>query len=340
MFNKYAKKSFSSNTVKCISALPWASLSSLGSTKTIERPDFIDIRDILESDELDTVERAKKVAEAENINRSLQYNYKKTKALNNSEDKSKDLPLLVPFKEEWVLPHLMTFFGTGQCKPILVDGIIDLKASLTSLITKARDGNLVFSNGTRVTTDALVGMIRFMKVSPRGSIMPKGMTQGSPQGHRYSACVPLLFSAWKSYQNIQYKQYDYTLPIMEHVLEDDLIELMQYVGSEVPWTSDELSAFKAQALYIKTTGAYRTVANCTMVYSTGNKEFDDLPKLVKLLLLQLWVFQPELYKPYAIQNLMDVDAPAINLVSTDIFSAPEPKLEKSSHFIKKLVPWE
>jgi hypothetical protein len=328
--------------VKSISSLNWSSLSSLGSVTDTPKPKYIDLRDILER--TDSAPGEYEAAQVKN--REMYDEYRKLKALDIKETKAEDLPLLEPFKEEWVLPQLMAFFGTGQCKPILsAEGQVDILATLRRITDKAFAGTLVFDNGTKVSSNAVVGMIKFMKVHPRGSIMPRKVTQGSPKGHRFSACVPLLFSAWKTYQNVPYSSYDYYNPSMEHVLEDDLINMLQYQGQEHPWSPEELAKLRDQAMYIKSTGGMRTPATTYMVYSTGDSDFDALPKLVKLCLLQLWVFQPSLYSPYAIHNLMDLDAPASEIIDTNVFitnevaNKPAAKSTENKLASEGQIPW-
>ncbi len=333
------KKQFATKAslVKSISKLNWSSLSNLGSVSNTPKPKYLDLDAILER----TDSAPGEYEQAQVTNRALYDEYKKLKALDIKEAKAEDLPLLEPFKEEWVLPQLMAFFGTGQCKPILsAEGQVNILATLKKLTAKATEGVLVFDDGTPVVSSALVGMIKFMKVCPRGAIMPKKVTQGSPKGHRFSACVPLLFSAWKTYQNIPYSSYDYYDPSMEHVLEDDLLNLLQFQGQEAPWSNEELMKLRDQAMYIKSTGRMRTPATTYLVYSTGDSEFDPLPKLVKLCLLQLWIFQPSLYSSYAVHNLMDLDAPASSIIDTNIFTSEvkqevKPKISQSFEDI----PW-
>jgi hypothetical protein len=322
--------------VKSISSLSWSTLTSLGSITTTPKPKYKDLRDILERTDAASDEYQK----AYNDNIQLYNDYRKLKALEIKDTKAEDLVLLEPFKEEWVLPQLMAFFGTGQCAPILsAEGQVEILPTLKKLTAKADEGVLKFDNGSLVTRKALEGMVKFMKVSPRGSIMPKKITQGSPKGHRFSACVPLLFSAWKTYRDIPYSAYNYYDPMMEYVLEDELIDLLQFQGEEHPWSKEELIKLRDQAMYIKSTGKMRTPATTYMVYATGDSEFDKLPKLVKLCLLQLWIFQPSMYESYAVHNLKNLDSPASEIIDTNMFTTPTKEAPKHLSGNDSDSPW-
>lgn len=306
------------NTTKTLSMLPWATLSSLGSEINIPKPNYVNIKDIVESSEGDI---AQLIIEANAKNRYLNKEYRKAKSIVNSSTKEEVKALLIPFKEEWVLPHVLAFFGTKQCYPIVSEGVVNVLATLVKLGECATEGILVFDDGKPVSKNALKGMVNFLKISPRGDVMPKGITQGSPAGLRYNSSIPLLLSSWKQYHNILYMQYDYEDDAMEYILDEDLLDLMKCVGTQLPWDEDTLVAMRDQALYIKSTGGMRTVDKCTMIYNTGNADFDSLPKLVKLLILQTWVFQPKHYRDYSVHNLMDLDKPASYQlpVATELF---------------------
>jgi hypothetical protein len=325
-FNKYAAKKVIGDRAATswgdISNLDWANLSSLGSGTLTKKPTYVNIRDILESgDNPAAIDAAVQAALVEN--RSLYNNYRAAKALDNASNKLEDEAALESFRSPGVLPQLMQLWGTDPFAPIMVDGVVQPLDTLKNLVVKARNGELKFRAGNTVTEQALRGMVAFMRYRVRGSILPPKTKQSSPEGIRFATNVPLIPSAWKQYRNIKYAQYDGESPDLEYILDEQTLELFNASGGESAWDGEELARFQASALLIKTTGKFRTLDSCTMIYNVGESGFDKLPKPVKACLLQVWVYQPKLYTSYNISNLVDLDSRPIELIPMTLFTTKE-----------------
>ena len=223
--------------------------------------------------------------------------------------------VLVDFKQKDVIPDLLAFWG--RIRPLFdSESKVDIVATLTHIINESKMGRIHFLDGTLVDVPTLKGMVEFMKAEPRSLVGLSKPVAYSVEGHIYSVCRPLLMSAWKLYQNVDYSCYNLGSASMRHIIGPEMEDLLDYIGTECPWTNSELVQFRFQAIESSTHKKATSVVDVNN--STDSDEFNALPRLVKLALLQLWVFAPELYKPYAIMNLQNPDKRPIPLTSNEI----------------------
>ncbi len=157
----------------------------------------------------------------------------------------------------------------------------------------------------------------------RSSILGAG-TQIAPQNIRYAGNVPLFISAFKQYRDLQYSEWE--LSELHLVTDKYNVELFEWVGVDILYTAEELQELSL-AMRTDATGKQKgkpAPASSFNTRKTDNFEFNELPKFVKLLICQTWAYQPTCASAFAIRNLQDIDAPAVPLISTELFS-PKPK---------------
>lgn len=296
-----------------ISELDWEGLLPVllafkeASNKTIN---FMDGEEYTGEDGITREEHDKNIMSANN---KIYIDHKKAVA----DAKAKLVASLVVFKQKEVIPDLITLIG--KVKPVLTaEGQVDIIATLTNLANMAKEGRLKFKDGKLVSPSACRAMVEFMKVEPRSYIGMAKPSAYTVEGHVYSACRPLVMSAWKLYHNIPYSQYNYSSPNMIHIVGPEMLELLRYLGTETEWSNEKLIDIRNQVVL---SSQYGQAHNCVDAKNySDDDEFNKLPRLVKLALLQLWVFHPSLYQSYAIMNLDNPDLPPEVLIQGEVFN--------------------
>lgn len=242
-------------------------------------------------------------------------------------DPSKDE--LLPYRERAVtsLPHGLAWVGSTWKLARNETGKFSFHKSLQVLLEQQRQGQLLYE-GTPVERDWLQGFILYFTHSPRGEILAKSHKQSDSNGWRYAASIPLILSAFKQYRNIGYEEWDWQElfsddPKVQNSVrawvDADFIEIVKYrYSSRVEFSVEDLLEFRDY-----TNAKKRALTAITTVYST-DPDFKALPRLVKLMLLQLWIYHPTIRHPLAVTNLDNFDEPAPLLVNSDVMAEPDP----------------
>jgi len=218
-------------------------------------------------------------------------------------------------RAQWLLPQILAWIGS-TCQ---------LKRSDTGLYTAqqfvqhnsqlAREGKLLYE-GMQVPFEVFAGMMRILTHYPRGDILNQTTQKQTSGGLRYASNVPLVLSAFKEYRNIPYSDWDWQCARMAKVLDTGLAELVPYILDPKlveKWLPQDL-------IDIRITANQREVP-LTSLYSISygdDMEFKRLPRLLKLLLCQTWVYHPSIRHDMGITNIWDLDNHPEPLVSSEV----------------------
>jgi len=226
----------------------------------------------------------------------------------------------------WMLPQLTTLLGS---KLLLVQGDLGYSATATlaKLKTTLATEGFTFSNGLEVSASKIMGIFNILNHSPRGEIFPKGWKQSSGEGMRYSTAVPLILSAFKECRDVGYADWDWSDKNMQHLVDQDTLELSSVFNTwDNPFTQEEILEFREIGRTIKS-GANKDAKKAYHLTTTLNgiahPLWKPLPRLLKLMLCQVWVYHPTIRHKFAISDPLNLDNPAVPLVSTDLLDVPQ-----------------
>lgn len=247
-------------------------------------------------------------------------------SLNKVDQLPKDVaePMLEKFKQPIVLPQVLALLASAQFRLSTAEGKFHFGNSLKAWADSWDSGNkFYFDDGTELAKEAFAGILSFLRCTPRGLALPEKATQLSKDWVRYSTPVPLYLSAFKQYRNIKYSQWDLKDPKLVVCTDFRNYRVLQYIGTELSWTKEELLELREQARTIKTgakAGTLRTLNQTITIYTLDDDDFNDLPDNLKLMLLQTWLYQPGHYTEFGLYNLNDPDSPADPLINAEVFS--------------------
>jgi hypothetical protein len=220
----------------------------------------------------------------------------------------------------WILPQLLALLGS-KLPLAKVAGKYSATASLRATRDAIAEGQFTFSTGLPISMQQILGMFNVLNCSVRGDILATGWKQSSGDGMRYNASVPLILSAFKEYRNIGYSEWDWSDPNMKHLVDGSILDMAPYFSVGCSISKDDLLEFREVGRVIRSgskMGTKRAIKSCTTLTGITDPDFNDLPRLLRLLLCQVWVYSPECRHKFAITNLMDLDTPAPLLVETDL----------------------
>lgn len=240
----------------------------------------------------------------------------------------------------WVLPQLSATLAR-IIQPKKLGDLYSFRATSEDL--RSRADNLTFEDREPITVDHLKGMFLVVKRCPRGSSL--GSMKQISDGIRYAANVPLALAALKQYKNINYSEWDWTDPAKKMFLDEDMVEMSETFGLNIPYSDDPLHfdqetlmQYQTNSRLVKTgktAGKIRLLNATVSITKTGDGAFDNLPRFSKLALCQTWIFQPCHYHNLMISNLMNIDAPPVPLVSTEVveeLSRTQPHVTADSYY--------
>ena len=215
---------------------------------------------------------------------------------------------LVRTNASWLLPQLLAFLGSNLRLARNETDKFSFKASLKSISSQE-----LLYEGTLVPPNVLRGMIRIILADPRGNILNATTMKQTAGGSRYNAGVPLLLSAFKEYRNIPYMAWDWTEPEHRYFLDKSLLDVVPYFFQPLSWDDEELLDFRNQA-----NTQNKAVTALTAITVVSSMEFKQLPRLLKLMLCQAWVYHPSLRHKYMITSTVNLDEMPESLVSGDV----------------------
>lgn len=206
-------------------------------------------------------------------------------------------------------------------------GLIDPQQTIVAWKNVTRSETYHF-NGELISWSVLANIVRYLLSSPRGSILD--VKQTDKTGLRWCAGVPLVLAAHKEYNSVPYERWDWRSPHMNHLLDPDLQEVVKYRGVAFNWSVEQLEEFYHTTLQIKTgkkAGTVRNPVSTSTVYNVEDPDFKVLPRLVKLILLQLWCYHPSVRHNLMISDLSNYDNTAPPLVVDHVVKEDFPSLE-------------
>lgn len=161
----------------------------------------------------------------------------------------------------------------------------------------------------------------------------------------YGAFTPLILMGFKRMQGVPYEAWR-GLEGLEYILEPDIysaVVLDDYTGCNLG--SARLLELRAQGLLVRSGAKLGTSKSPESTWSlTGLKstELGGFPKLTQTMLCQCWLAHPKHRTPYMILDPQNWDVMPPPLVDSELFSRPEPKVEKTKakfEYDPTELPW-
>lgn len=222
----------------------------------------------------------------------------------------------------WVLPQVLAFFNhVVRLQKNATGTKISSAATLRALHADLLEFRVKFQSGRAVTARELTMLLQYANHAPRGEILSG--TQTTTENARYSAAVPLLLSAFKEYRDVPYSAWDYADPAIAQFLDKDLQELIPHMDKS--FDDFDLLAFRETGRTQKAgknPGRQKSYVSCAAITGIDDPDFKKLPRLLKLLLCQCWVYHPTVRHPLAWTDLENLDFPADPLVDAEVLTEP------------------
>jgi hypothetical protein len=214
----------------------------------------------------------------------------------------------------WVLPQAMSIINESFTLVKNESGLY----SVTETIRKFAADN---SSEDVLWMQAL---LKHLNTTPRGNIL--NGVQSSPTNIRYCGLVPLVLSAFKEYRSVGYSQWDWTDHRMYTFVDAELLDAVTYESVEADL---DLEGLQLEACTVKKTGEVKSAKSISRVYKTSSAILNSLPRLSKLMLLQVWVATPELRNKYMILDPLNLDSMPEPINAVEIIPEPKKPVEDS-----------
>lgn len=236
----------------------------------------------------------------------------------------------------FLVPQLLAFVATQLPLAYTAEGKVSFKGTGQQIINHCKEGNVYFASGRQATAAEVKGILLYLTAEPRGTVLGKANKQISPQIIRYATGVPLILSAYREYRDIPYSLWDWSEPVLaahNYFLDKSTQELIPFIldPSLCSYTNEELLAFQIEGSTVKSTGSQKygqikPSAQVTSITGIVDPHFRALPKLLKLMLCQTWVFQPQVRSKYCLSQVADVDKPAPDIAGgvKELFAKDKP----------------
>jgi hypothetical protein len=217
---------------------------------------------------------------------------------------------LSAFKRVSVMPQLLATIGVLPL--VIKDGIVKPKETILNWVELSKHNKIVHSKGKPISSAELKGMIKFLTFRVRGNIVNGTQTKETA----YNGAVPLVLRAFKTYQNIQYSQYDYHADDIELFVDPNSLDFMRL-------DSSVFDKGVLKEIHNKYVNMEYKLMSPSIVKEPIFAEYELSVPLCSAL-AQIWIYSPNLYHTYALHNFLDFDKPAEPLVPEELF-APKPK---------------
>lgn len=227
------------------------------------------------------------------------------------EEERPDKNSLADFRKKavWLLPQLLSFFGSSlKLRKNEETGLFSPTYFIRDNLQLCAEDKILYE-GEPVPVEILKGMIRILVHYPRGDILNATSQKQTKDGIRYAANVPLILSAFREYRNVPYSDWDWHDPNMRFLLDEAQADLVPYIiepklrESLEQWTPSDL-------LHIREEANTKDVP-LTSLYSiavTQDMEFKRLPRLLKLMLCQVWIYHPSVRHSLGICSVENIDS--------------------------------
>ena len=222
-------------------------------------------------------------------------------------------------KAVWLLPQLMSFFGSSlRLRKDEETGLYSPTNFIRDNIALCREEKLLYE-GTPVPEEILKGMFRILVHYPRGDILNATSQKQTKEGLRYAANVPLILSAFKEFRSVHYSEWDWSDENMVYLVDEGIAQLIPFIESSEH--REILKKWDKQTLLDIRDDANVKDVPFTSMYSIAvakDLEFKRLPRLLKLMLCQVWVYHPTIRHNMGICSVEDVDSFPDPLTTSDV----------------------
>lgn len=251
----------------------------------------------------------------------------------------------------WILPQLYTLLG-GFTLPRDSEGKID--------------GKRFWSENLDMSELRNQGIYMFFQIDPRGDLIK---IQNRPEYRQYSTLVPLVLSAIKIHKDVPYS--DWSRTTLHHVVPKTLCEAMlggsiaeftdlvcdkicvmaeaeqenfgssttldEILNGQGPDNNSVLQELRTKGLEIKSgdrIGQSHNPITNHFLNATGNNDFDNMPKLWRIMATQIWLAHPLNRSSQMVLDPNNWDSVPENIISTDIV------YDGDSKYGEMDLPWD
>ena len=149
----------------------------------------------------------------------------------------------------------------------------------------------------------------------------------SPQ---FSAATPIVLAAYRQQLGIKYEQWDKADPLLKRFFGPQMQWLFDPALSVPDLNDDEFREFRENVLLERKTGLLKP-ATSYKFESSGEPNFDKLPKMLRMMLLQTWIFHPSIRHPNMITDPLNwdnlADARETQQISAGIIAKPREEVK-------------
>lgn len=139
---------------------------------------------------------------------------------------------------------------------------------------------------------------------------------------QFCSAVPIPLAAYKQQYGIKYSSWDKTDPLLPRFFGPQMQWLFKLDEIEIPQlTLDEVKEFRDQVLLERKTNTIKSVTSYKFE-SSGEPIFDKLPKPLRMMLLQTWIFHPSIRHPNMITDPLNWDVLAEPWDIVEAISSP------------------
>lgn len=214
----------------------------------------------------------------------------------------------------WLVPQLLALVAS-QITPVKTEAGYSFTETVKNAIEQAKGGKVVYPSGRALSSAELRGIFSYLSHAPRGEVIGKGKVQSSKEFIRYATGVPLILSAFKEYKDIPYSAWDWTeelTPFTAYILDVEICTLIPYINEPLTlsWSDEQLIQLRTEGGTFKSgakVGQVKSLNQITNLNTTSDAEFNALPKLLKLMYCQTWVYQANTRSKYMITTLDNLD---------------------------------
>ena len=205
---------------------------------------------------------------------------------------------------DWLLPQALEAVHSRLLLARTPEGRIDAEATIDKTRTALGSEDFRWFGG----------LIMYLTRPIRKEIIGSLVQIKNPN---YSVLVPLVLAALKIYRGVGYEEWDFTNPHIRHFIEAPLLKAALV---NVDFSVEKLLAYREHSRVVqtgKTAGNIKELTHTVKILNTGDKEFDALPSLAKIMKCQVWVAHPSIRS-----SLMILQTPNLD-------SLPDPLVEEA-----------
>lgn len=205
---------------------------------------------------------------------------------------------------DWIIPQAQRFINRDFSLLHNITGLIDPQLTINAFAVNHPD-----------KLNWYKGLFSWLNISPRS-----GVTYTKQVGNpNHSALVPLILAAFKIHREVGYSEWDWKHPYMKVFVDQDILDACTKYPYIIP-TKEEILSAREYSLQIKSGKRVGENKNPTSQYSVTSRafgslsEYNDLPRLRKIMLCQLWVAHPLLRTDLMILDVNNKDEIPLPLV--------------------------